>query len=81
MDKVKLHQQDIQDIYYFIDHVQDEKTLCSIIEQLGYKIGVNVVTQITHMKKDIIIGKRQELRIQLTDVQNNFPLVCCAIIE
>lgn len=75
-----MHKRDIRDIFYFIDHVNNEDALCSIIEELGYKIGVNIRTD-NCKKKDISIGKRQELRVQLSDASPSFPLVNCAIIE
>lgn len=80
MDKLQAYQRDIRDIFYFIDHIHNEDALCDVIEKLGYKIGVNVITK-SSVKKNITIGKRQELRIQLTDTHPTFPLVACAIIE
>lgn len=71
---------DIRDINYFIDHVKDIDLRINIIKNLGYKIGVNVANSICK-EKDITIGKRKEIRIQIEPISNKIPLVKCAIIE
>lgn len=71
---------DIRDINYFIDHVKNIDFRVSLIKQLGYKIGVNVVTK-GCQEKDITIGKRKEIRIQIEPSKSLSPLVKCAIIE
>lgn len=71
---------DIRDINYFIDHVKNIELRASLIKQLGYKIGVNVVTE-DCQEKDITIGKRKEIRIQIAPKSSVSPLVKCAIIE
>ena len=71
---------DIRDINYFIDHVKNIDFRVSLIKQLGYKIGVNVITK-SCQEKDITIGKRKEIRIQIEPSKSLSPLVKCAIIE
>lgn len=71
---------DIRDISYFIDNVKDIDLRISLIEELGYKIGFNVATN-SCKEKSIIIGKKNELRMQIVPRNNMSPLVKCAIIE
>jgi hypothetical protein len=71
---------DIRDINYFIDHVKNLEFRVSLLKQLGYKVGVNVVTK-DCQEKDITIGKRKEIRIQIAPKTSTSPLVQCAIIE
>lgn len=78
--KKKDYSLDIRDISYFVDHVKDIKLRLDIIKNLGYKIGVNVATK-GCKEKDVMIGKKNELRIQLTPIDKKIPLVTCAIIE
>lgn len=78
--KVKDHSIDIRDICYFIDHVKDIDFRISLIKELGYKIGVNVITKETH-EKSLIIGKKNEIRIQIAPKDKYLPLAKCAIIE
>ena len=63
MTKKELFQRDYRDICYFIDHVKDIKLRISILKELGYKIGVNIVDKNSEIKK-ITIGKRKEKRIE-----------------
>jgi hypothetical protein len=76
----KDHAIDIRDINYFVDHVKNIELRTSLIKSLGYKIGVNVTTQGCN-EKDITIGKRNEIRIQIAPKSNVSPLVACAIVE
>lgn len=71
---------DIRDVCYFIDHVKEIDFRISLIKELGYQIGVNVVTK-ENKEKDIIIGKKNEIRIQIAPKDKNLPLAACAIIE
>lgn len=71
---------DYRDICYFVDHVKDINLRIDIIKSLGYKIGVNIVTD-SSTEKSLTIGKRKEYRIQIAPVQKNSPLVQCAIVE
>lgn len=78
--KIKKHSIDIRDICYFIDHVKNIDFRASLIKELGYKIGVNVLTKDSH-EKMITIGKKGEIRLQISPNENKMPLVKCAIIE
>lgn len=80
MSKITEHSRDIRDICYFIDHVKNTDFRISLIKELGYRIGVNVATNKSN-EKDIIIGKRGEIRIQIMPKDSKYPLVACAIIE
>ena len=79
MEKVKKYALDIRDINYFIDHVKNVDLRVDIIKKLGYKIGVNIVTK-NSVEKEITIGKRKEIRVQITPKLSSSPLVKCAII-
>ena len=50
---------DYRDICYFVDHVKDINLRIDIIKSLGYKIGVNIVTD-SSTEKSLTIGKRKE---------------------
>jgi len=80
MTKKELFQRDYRDICYFIDHVKNIKLRISILEQLGYKIGVNIVNKDSAEKK-ITIGKRKEKRIQISPNIPKSPLVPCVVLE
>lgn len=78
--KLKEHSIDIRDICYFIDHVKDIDFRISLIKELGYDIGFNVVTKGCY-EKFVTIGKKGEIRIQISQYDNKIPLVKCAIIK
>ena len=80
MKKNKSYTNDYRDICYFITHVKNLELRVSLIESLGYRIGVNVVNQFNH-EKQITIGKRKEVRIQITPQLGKTPIAKCAIIE
>jgi hypothetical protein len=72
---------DYRDICYFINHVKDIDFRVSLIRSLGYRIGGNVVKDKTSQEKSIVIGKRNEYRIQIAPSANGIPLAVCAIVE
>ena len=80
MKKNKNHAIDVRDICYFITHVKNLELRVSLIESLGYKIGVDVVKPYSH-EKMVTVGKRKEVRVQITPKIGNSPLVKCAIID
>ena len=80
MVKNKNYSIDYRDICYFIKHVKNLKLRVSLIESLDYKIGFDVVTSTSH-EGQITIGKRKDVRVQITPQERNNPLVKCAIIE
>jgi hypothetical protein len=71
---------DVRDIYYFIDHVKDIDFRVSLIKELGYDIGVDVADK-DCFEKRIIVGKRNELRVQITPKERHLPFVKCAILK
>ena len=77
----KDYTRDFNDIEYFIDHVSDIKARIDVIQKLGYKIGVDVVTKETDIVKKVIVGKRGELRIQIDPAEKGLPLAKCVILE
>ena len=79
--KVNNFKRDYRDICYFIDHVKDIDFRISLIRSLGYKIGVNVVKGEDDKEKSVVIGKRNEYRVQIAPVLKHSPLVQCAIVE
>lgn len=78
--KKKDYTRDIRDICYFIDHVKELDFRTSLIEELGYRIGFDVA-RVDCKEKDIIVGKKKEIRIQITPKEKHSPLVKCAIID
>lgn len=72
--------QDYIDITYMIRHVLDENTRINVLETLGYKIGIDVVKGNNNIG-DIIIGKKNELRMQVTQKQKGLNFAKCVIIE
>ena len=72
--------QDYRDICYMIDHITMYDIMISCIEDLNYKIGLNILTSKEKGNiKNITLGKKGEIRIQLTKTKNNCNI--CAIIE
>ena len=72
---------DFKDIAYFIEHVQHLDARVDVLEKMGYKIGVDVVTNETDKVGKVIVGKKGELRVQITPSKKGFPLVKCIILE
>ena len=72
---------DFNDIEYFIDHVQHIDARIDVLQKLGYKIGVDVVTKETDKVKKVIVGKRGELRIQIAPAEKGLPIAKCIILE
>ena len=71
---------DVRDICYFIDHVKDINFRISLIQELGYRIGVDIATD-GCQEKDIVSGKRKEYRLQIEPREKKFTWVRCALIE
>lgn len=72
---------DFKDIGYFIDHVNDEYARVDVLEKMGYEIGVDVVTKDTDKLGKVIIGKKGELRIQITNAVKGLPIVKSVILK
>lgn len=79
MTEKELFQRDYRDICYFIDHVKDIELRVSIIQSLGYRLGINIVTD-KNYEKEITIGKRKETRIQITPKFKHAPVAQCVVL-
>ena len=77
----KDYTRDFNDIEYFIDHVQNVEARVDVLQKMGYKIGVDVVTESTNILKKVIVGKKGELRVQITLAPKGLPLAKCVILE
>lgn len=77
----KDYTRDFNDIAYFIDHVNDIDARVDVLQKLGYKIGVDIVTKETNLVKRVIKGKRGELRVQIAPAPKGLPLAKCVILE
>ena len=72
--------QDYKDICYMIDHVDDLNARISVLQELGYRIGVNVIKP-WNMLKSILIGKDKKFRVQITPRVGNLNFAQCVIID
>ena len=79
IDKFK-SSQDFIDISYMIDHVKDIDFRLSLLEELGYKVGTSIVKNDLGVKH-IVMGKRNEIRMQVTPKFKNLNIARCVIIE
>lgn len=80
--KGKNYSVDFMDINWVIDHVQDIKPRIDILKELGYRVGYNLyVNKNKSVLKSMIIGKRGELRIQVSEKIPGLPLVYCVMLE
>lgn len=77
----KDYTRDFNDIEYFIDHVKNIDARIDVLEKLGYKIGVDVVSKENDKVKKVIVGKRGELRIQIAPAPKGLPLAKCVILN
>ena len=71
---------DYRDIGYFVKHVKDIDLRISLLQELGYRIGLNVVKK-GDKEMDVVIGKRGEKRIQVTPQLSKTPVAKCVILE
>ena len=72
--------QDYIDICYMIEHVKDDEVRLDVLQVLGYRIGLEV-TKIDKGVKHIYIGKKNELRMQVTPKFKNVNIARSVIIE
>lgn len=80
--KGKNYSVDFMDINWVIDHVKDIKPRIDILKELGYRVGYNLyVNKNKNALKSMIIGKRGELRIQVSEKIPGLPLVYCVMLE
>lgn len=75
------YDRDFKDIEYFIDHVNNIDARVDVLSSLGYRIGVDVVTNETDKVKKVIVGKQGELRIQIAPAEKGIPLAKCVILD
>ena len=80
MTKKELYERDYRDIHYFVKHVKNIKLRVDILKQLGYKIGVDVALK-DSVEMKIIIGKKNEKRIQIVPKIPKYPIVACVILD
>ena len=71
---------DYRDIGYFVKHVRNLELRISLLRELGYRIGLNVVKKGDKVM-DVTIGKRGERRIQVTPQLTKTPVAKCVILE
>lgn len=64
--KIFKESQDYIDISYFIKHVNDINYRKSLLEELGYKIGVEFPRKTKTDENSIYIGKKNDLRFQIS---------------
>ena len=66
-DKLKIKEfvssKDYRDIVYMVDHIKNHETLCSCLEDLGYKIGIDIILKRDRPIKDIQVFKGKEIRM------------------
>lgn len=72
--------QDFIDISYMIDHVNDIEFRISLLEGLGYRVGTSIVKTDLGVKH-IVLGKKNEIRMQVTPKCKNLNIARCVIIE
>ena len=72
--------QDYIDICYMIEHINDIDILESVLIELGYKVGTEIVKDDLGVKHTII-GRKNELRMQITPKYKNINIARCVIIE
>jgi hypothetical protein len=72
--------QDYIDICYMIEHVKENEVRLDVLQVLGYKVGIDIVKEDKGVK-NIYIGKRNELRMQVTPKFKHVNLAQCVIIE
>lgn len=84
MNKIEAFKQtiDYRVISYFVDSIRSISIRLSILEELGYNIGIQVVQETPiEIKKDIIRGKNGKLRMLVTNRIKTTNYAKCIIIE
>lgn len=72
--------QDYKDICYMIDHIPYITTRLKTLEELGYDIGLSIVKNNT-TEKFIEIGKKNDIRMQVTPKDKYTNIAKCIIIK
>lgn len=80
--KAKDFTTDFIDINWVIDHVKTLEQRIDVLKKLGYKIGYEVyINEEKSFIKSIKKGKKNDLRIQISNKIKNYPLIPCVILE
>lgn len=79
---VKEYITDIGDINWVINHVHDLYPRLSVLQDLGFKIGKDpyISSDVSYIKS-AKVGKRGEMRIQVSRKLKKCPFVYCAILN
>lgn len=68
-----MESQDYIDICYMIDHVSNASIRNSCLEDLGYSIGLNLLSENDkNESKHVIIGAKGEFRVQSNVAEGDF---------
>lgn len=71
---------DYRDITYFTKRISNIKILKSILEDLGYRIGIDIIKSQVNPINTCQIGKKGEIRMQISNRIPCEKYVLCAII-
>ena len=80
MNNNELFKRDYRDIGYFVKHVKNLDLRVSLLKELGYRIGVNVVNT-KNKEMDVTLGKKKDTRIQITPQVSKSPIALCVVLE
>lgn len=80
--KAKDFTTDFIDINWVIDHVKTLEQRIDVLKKLGYKIGYDIyINEEKSFIKSIKKGKKNDLRIQISNKIKNYPLIPCVILK
>lgn len=71
---------DYRDICYFIEHVKNISFRKSLLEELGYRIGIEF-PKTNNQLYNVYIGKKNDLRMFITDKFKDVNLAYSIILE
>lgn len=73
--------QDYRDICYLIDHIDDQDIFNSCVEELGYKVGVDIFDNRKPLKlKAVYKGDKGEFRV-VSFIKKETPIAESVIIK
>ena len=75
-----IQSQDYKDISYMIKHVNEEDVRIDVLKQLGYHIGIDIIKNDQGVY-NVQIGKRNEIRMQVTPKNPKLNIAYCVMIE
>lgn len=70
---------DYRDICYFIDHVENIEFRKSLLEELGYKIGIEITKE--NQERKIYIGRRKEMRMFISNKFNKVNIAYSVVLN